>query len=457
MVSLNIGNHKSRFRTYPYSFTTEDAVNNLANLKFAQSNRMPDPNDVSRVVTTTTTTTFSMAKDMAKALCQRFIDAHFFECASDKHLDTFKDKSIWTLTPKGICKLGRFVMRNGISVEHVTQLVASKLNTMQLIILERDSETDAILQDRSIIEIIFRRFAGRTPNVAQNASEADSSSSGRDGMTGVALAELRRVADQQVRQSFNGRSAIAWLTDCTTVLDQDEAHDLAEMFVSQNLISYVGDARGKSGDSASSFKSLKSSIYVITPKGRRVACWDTSNGSSDGSQKQSYMPLVMNRKNSQSTASSAKPHSSGGSSDERIPRLAELSSGGSVKETNTNRLNLILGDPALRSQFRAFLVENYSEENLSFYLDVIDFVRQINTVKALDGASEGLAKAYSIYNAYLAAGSPCELNLDHQLRLEMAAQMTQAVESDEGSMYQSLAKVAELYDRAQVRDNAWSV
>lgn len=438
-------------------------MSNLANLKFAQSNRMPDPNDQNRVVTTTTTTTFSMAKDMAKALCQRFIDARFFESAADKSLDSFKDRGIWTLTPKGVCTLSRFMMRNGIVSENVNGLI-SKHNTLQLMVLERDSDTDEILQDKSVIEIVFRRFVGRTPNVKTSTtiSDSDSVSDYCDGTTGVKLAETRRFGEQVIPFTFTGRTAISWLTDCTTVLDSDEAHDLAETFMGQGLIDYIGDSKGRSPDQNYSFQSSKSSVYVITPKGRRVAGWEPIGTPVDLSGKQSSgssAPIVRTSLHS-SSSSGAVPRSSGSSKDS-ITHGVEASNGastttttpvlsGTTKETNTNRLNLILADPGLRSQFREFLCENYCEENLSFYLDVVDFVRQIRNVQGLDGVSEGLARAYSIYNAYLAAGSPCELNLDHQLRLEMTAQMSKAVDGDETSMYTSLARVAELYDRAQV-------
>lgn len=54
-----------------------------------------------------------------------------------------------------------------------------------------------------------------------------------------------------------------------------------------------------------------------------------------------------------------------------------------------------------------------------------------------------------IYNAFLAPGSPCELNIDHTLRQDLASRMTRAVAKDEQSMYASLKEVAILFDRAQ--------
>lgn len=57
--------------------------------------------------------------------------------------------------------------------------------------------------------------------------------------------------------------------------------------------------------------------------------------------------------------------------------------------------------------------------------------------------------ASGLYNAFLASGSPCELNIDHSLRNRLASRMTRAV-SDEDSMLNSLREVVELFETAQV-------
>jgi GTPase-activating protein SST2 len=54
-----------------------------------------------------------------------------------------------------------------------------------------------------------------------------------------------------------------------------------------------------------------------------------------------------------------------------------------------------------------------------------------------------------LYNAFLAPGSPCELNIDHALRNSLAGRMTRAV-GDEESMLKSLHEVVELFEHAQV-------
>ena len=53
-----------------------------------------------------------------------------------------------------------------------------------------------------------------------------------------------------------------------------------------------------------------------------------------------------------------------------------------------------------------------------------------------------------MYNAFLAPGSPCELNIDHALRNSLAGRMTKAVGDDE-SMFKSLQEVEQLFEMAQ--------
>ena len=54
-----------------------------------------------------------------------------------------------------------------------------------------------------------------------------------------------------------------------------------------------------------------------------------------------------------------------------------------------------------------------------------------------------------LYNAFLAPGSPCELNIDHNLRNSLASRMTRAVSDDE-SMLRSLQEVVALFRDAQI-------
>jgi hypothetical protein len=222
-----------RLTKVEHTFLSEDAINNLGSLKFSQSNRMPDPKDPSRIVTTTTTTTFSMAKDMARSICQRFLEARFIESADGKYQQVYAMKGVvWQLTPKGIAILDRFCSRNGIQQKQVAELVSSALP--HLVILERDSQTDKILTDRGTIEVIFRRFIGTNGfNIKQSVSAADSESLSdyRDGLTGVKMAAERKINGKVYKDTFTGRAAADWLLDCATTVDRRETYEIASLFV----------------------------------------------------------------------------------------------------------------------------------------------------------------------------------------------------------------------------------
>ena len=115
-----------------------------------------------------------------------------------------------------------------------------------------------------------------------------------------------------------------------------------------------------------SFQPTKGSVYALTHKGQRVAGWITRERNS--------------------------------SSDEegRLMKEAKVP----ARDSNTNRLAAILGDPALRLLFREFLRDTHCEENLAFYLDVVEFTTSYRNAVAknknpkIDTIRETLAAAY---------------------------------------------------------------
>ena len=423
---LPLSAHRVRLTKVEHTFLSEDAINNLGSLKFSQSNRMPDPKDPSRIVTTTTTTTFSMAKDMARSICQRFVEARFIESADGKYQQIYAMKGIvWQLTPKGISILDRFCARNGIQQRQVGELIGH--STSQLVILERDNQTDKLVSDRGTIEVIFRRFIGvngLNVKTTVNAADADSLSDYRDGLTGVKVASERKIQGKTYKDTFTGKAAIDWLMDCCTTVDRREASEIASLFAEYGLIEAVQHDRifQSQVPSAHLFQPTKNAIFQMTAKGRDLFNGTSSRGRSS--------------------------ESDGGVA----PRP------GIARDSNTQRLDKILNDAALRLLFRENLRETHCEENLSFYLDVDDFVRSCRqairqaqkspSTTNMDGIKEIMAQAYGIYNAFLAPGSPCELNIDHQLRNLLATRMTKAVGQD-GAMIDTLHEVMTLFEDAQ--------
>jgi hypothetical protein len=441
VVSLPLAPHRVRLSRVDHSFLSEEAINNLGSLKFSQSNRMPDPKDPSRIVTTTTTTTFSMAREMARSVCQRFLDARFVESADGKQAKEFTMKgSVWQLTPKGIHVLERFCAKNGIQQKHVTELVNSPRNTMQLVILERDPATDKLSSDRSTIEVIFRRFIGQNgPNIKNSTSSADSDSLSeyKDGIAGVRMANERKIGSppRAVYQTFTGKAATDWLMDCCTTVDRRETNEIATLFLEHELIwcvqqdrTYLAQFSQQDKEKTIIFQPTKNGIYQMTQKGKDV------------------VNMVNKERTSESEGTSA------------------IARAGVSRDSNTQKLDKILNDAALRLLFRENLRDTHCEENLSFYLDVDEFLKSCKiAIKAnspsrsgksssggnLDSVKETMASAYGIYNAFLAPGSPCELNIDHLLRNQLATRMTKAVGQD-GAMIDSLKEVTKLFEEAQL-------
>ncbi|KAH6028611.1 hypothetical protein HBI54_229370 [Parastagonospora nodorum] len=410
MVSLPLTPHRVRFRMIEFTFTSDEAVTNLGSLKFSQSNRMPDPKDSSRVVTTTTTTTFSMAKEMARSVCQKFLEAKFVESVEGK-TDFTNKSSVWQLTPKGIHILERFCTRNGIQSAHVKAVIDSNRNPHQLVILERNSETDSLHHDEQTIQIIFRRFVGVTAN--ETHSDSDSVHEFSTCHVGVKMAKNRKSASRPWEYSFNGRNAAQWLMDCSSLVDPSEAIEIGSLFLQLKLIAPV-DPR----NSENNFQAVKHVIYYITDHGEHVAGWTADLAPTGGD------------------------------------ALPSKSREGHARDSNSNRTNVIIRNPSWRLLYREFLKETMCEENLSFYLEVQEFERQYRAAISEKGENkvetirETLAAAYGLYNAFLAPGSPNELNIDHALRTQLATRMTRAV-GDDAAMLQSLNEVASLFEKAQ--------
>ncbi|KAJ8523523.1 hypothetical protein ONZ45_g90 [Pleurotus djamor] len=490
IVSLQLSTHKQFFRTFANSFTTDEAAQNLASLKFSQSNRGPDPREPSRVITTTTTTTFSMTRDMAKAMSQHFMDARLIENAADPSSNLFKERGVYTLTPKGLHVLERFISAHGINADHLQQVFGTQPICIYLLHLDRRSLDDEIIVSQSVITLLFRRFVGRQPNYPpQTAGTLDAFQRYHERSKGIALMDQIEKAQpllgkpqQTHKYCFAAVAALEWLCDFTSVVGREEAAEMAAQFVRFGLITLVSDKR-KNNDSAiiftvrgsspggnspisqqGEFRCTAKAIYKITDEGRRLAHWDglgtnspnasTSNlstgdrASVDHAKVESAVPDAV-----KSSGSEARIHRRI-SMAEKLNVNYETGEKRNLKESNTDRLRFILDQPALRSLFREFLRGNFCEENLSFWLDVEDFKRKFHITSSAQAVTSNsrttgtpgqaamekhhevlINNAFAIYNKYLAPSSPCELNIDHGLRNELAKYLEDVVTTLTGKAF----------------------
>ncbi|KAL8280980.1 hypothetical protein RQP46_006659 [Phenoliferia psychrophenolica] len=453
MVSLDLSDRTRFFRTYPNSFTTDDAAANLSSLRFSQSNRTSDPNDPQRIVTTTTTTTFSMSRDIAKGICQHFMDARLIENAADPTSASFKDRGIYQITPKGLHVLERFITKNGISADHLVTVFTTQPICMKLLHLERRQSDDEIHVSRSVVDVVFRRFAGgRHPNYVADPHDSRSvptvarpyidnlrPSESFDRSGGIEVQDVtekgKTGALAVVKQIFNSVSAIDWLVDYSTCCCREEAGEILAHFVRFGLVvlyldrSKAGDrvgmqeARG-TGNSEAEYRYGPRILYRVTDEGRR-----TSIGASDSSAVASAVPKSVGMEAKNSSEGSVDDDASSTKSAERStersfaggtgigtaaesaitnrPAVGELfkadfggnAGGGDAAGTawpkdqhsTTTRLRAILDEPALRALFRDFLRANYCDENLGFWIDVADFRRRFSTTSSAVGGSGQVA------------------------------------------------------------------
>lgn len=339
--------HRARLQKRYSSFTTYDALFKLHQLKFVHTNKRHSPEDPSIILLTTLITTYAMVPEMAKLLCHNFLDSRLIESCDGK-TDFMTADSVWQPTSKGINLLQGFASRNGVAERHVHEALESPRNNMRLLILERQRDSDLVMADKGIVEIIFRRFVGIDgPNVknTHSGSDSDSINDSMNGVHGVKLIKEKRIGGKIFQNLFTGRSCIDWLMTCCTFITEKEAGTVAARFLTLGLCQLVSEEK------PSSLKNIspsKNALYQVTNLGMEAAQWipkshETSNGDS--------------------------------------PRT-----NGATRDSNRSRMMIILTSPALRLLFREFLRDTHCEENFIFFTEVDDFLSSWNTnASQLDG------------------------------------------------------------------------
>ncbi|KAG7428023.1 Developmental regulator flbA [Fusarium oxysporum f. sp. raphani] len=336
---LPLSAHRVRLTKVEYTFLSQNAISNLMYLKFTQSNRLPDPKDSSRIINTTTAITFSMSKEVARSICQCFVDARLIESADD-----------------------RFCARNGIQKKQVSELV--NLKATRLVLLERDLQTDKLHYDQGTIEIVFRRLIGADScNAMSSVAAADSSSilEYRDSITEVKPSADLKANGKIYNDTFPGKAIIDWLMNYTTIMEEREAVAVATRFMDYNLIDRVTKDRAYTFQNSAAgnniFHFSKHAFYQLTQRSKRLI-----NGSSSPRQSLEREHYTSYQRNS------------------------------IFMDSNTQRLDKILTDPSVRLLFREQSRDTYCEENLTFYQDVDEFIRNSK-------AATRAAPAKQSYNA----------------------------------------------------------
>jgi hypothetical protein len=155
LIQLPLSDHRSLFRNYPSTFTTDEAVESLGYLQFTHLVSAPNPLDPSHPILTRTTTTFSMSREMAKTLGQHFINARLAENATDPQNRTMKDRGIWSPTPKGKFIIQDFSQRARVSIKHM-QTPLSRIHNFQIVQFERLLDDDQLSFSRPNMTQAFK-------------------------------------------------------------------------------------------------------------------------------------------------------------------------------------------------------------------------------------------------------------------------------------------------------------
>lgn len=151
--------HRSLFRTYADTFTTDEAVQCLADLKISHIVKTKDPKDPKQTVATRTTTTFSMTPPMAKVLGTHMLNARLIEDAvnptQQSRNTVMKDKGIWRPTPKGKHVIMDFAKRTYVPLHHMQQQLA-RIDSFGIYTFERLQADDRLLVNRTNMENAFK-------------------------------------------------------------------------------------------------------------------------------------------------------------------------------------------------------------------------------------------------------------------------------------------------------------
>ncbi|CAG8482978.1 5272_t:CDS:2 [Paraglomus brasilianum] len=362
---------------------------------------------------------------MAKSVCQTFMDAKLFENVSDSSNRSFKDKCLYALTSKGLYVLEHFITKNLIASNHLTKLFAAQAAPIKLFYLERSLETDSLVLNKQTLVPIFRRFAG------QHTSSTASNERG-DRNLGI---ELREKSNRTLQFVFQGGSACDWLCDFTTVVTREEAVKIFNEFLRNKLVEPAPDKKSERKDNELRYS--KTTFYILSEEGQRVAGWDIldiGNIHSDSDSNRNKLKELLSYGNIRSAISNKDKVADRATAQSLLDKEKintkpvkkhrnSVSALPQYKESNNKKLQQILDDQALSMLFMDFLKSKLCEENLLFLLEIKQlkqkYSRDANEVGEIQDPMEKqrfIADAFRIYNTFLAPGSASELNIDHSLR-----------------------------------------
>ncbi|CAO3594547.1 unnamed protein product [Absidia cylindrospora] len=298
-ASIKVGDHRSLFRTYPASFTTDNMIEVLDHLQFTHVLRQPDPHDPHKQLETKTITTFSMTRTMAKQLGQHFLTARLIESASDPTgTRTMKDRSIWTVTSKGKWMVYNFAERGHVAwnEQSHTSMALKVVPDRKVVLLDRRDFVHPSSHEISSNNHIISSSGSSSNSIrGGNKNDMDAISFERPNMTDAFKSMMEHLETSQLladdvggigtqqmvtyTHTFFGYHVVEYIIQFMSVVNRDEADMVASEFVLYGWISQVLDKSDRANNVKSDlqFKSQRNVIYALTDRGRLALGWEQNH------------------------------------------------------------------------------------------------------------------------------------------------------------------------------------
>lgn len=271
LLQISLKDHRVMFRTYPYTFTTDEAAKVMESLVFIHVHRNPDPVNPSRQIATRTTTTFSMDFSTAKHMLQQFLSARLIVSATDPTNWSIRDKGLWCPTLKGKYVMEEFT--DSTQVEMTDTLIAA-LNAPYMSPGSSGSTGSRIITlDRMVDnddQITFSR-----PNMTA-AFKAMMSSIPRDALLIDDVGGVEKKSFGIFQYSFVGSHCVEWLCNRLTVTSMEEAESVAAEFLLFGWVAQILNKADKTygaKEDEITFHTARNAIYYVTERGCVVTGW----------------------------------------------------------------------------------------------------------------------------------------------------------------------------------------
>lgn len=408
IICLKLTNQHQKFKltkSYPYSFTINNALTTMSNLSISI--------DLSVV---TTNLSYTINPTLGLELLHKFYSRKFIHSPADRTRSSLAPKVLLQPTPKGVAIIDEFCNKVGMSI--LPEILESSFNSMDLIKMDRDFETDKIIYSEYFINLLFIRMLGDrvnvwgpnnkpeeiksktrveiasyntdevrstfnflSLNVSLRSTKTTSSQSAKNTTTPTTTSPFHHrfftnpesdshiqyyVSNSGVRAfkdrifefddgtevvvnfCFSGKAIVQWLTDCCD-FSSEQGLEIAQLYLKYKLLYPIRmRSQNSSYTNSAIFYKDRNSFYCLSQLGKKICNWQEFNSSK--CRKVLPSQLLDQGEDIESICSSLSTVS-----DQKISMKA------------------ILKDQGLKYLFKKHLESEFCGENLDAYLQLKDF------------------------------------------------------------------------------------